>query len=94
MWEKLFCHHYINCHYINPLSANPTKWPNTFKQFVGKLTPNCLSVFDHFVKLALEGLKKGSTFKLESSDREFILKSNFHGEIPNLCLIYDGCKEQ
>ena len=26
------------------------------KKFVGKLSANCLSVFDHFVKLALEGL--------------------------------------
>ena len=34
---------------INPFSANPTKWSNTLKQFVGN---NCLSVFDHFVKLA------------------------------------------
>ena len=30
---------------------------NTPKQFVGKLSMNCLSVFDHFVKLALKGLK-------------------------------------
>ena len=41
---------------INPLIANPTKWPNTLKQFVGKLPTNCLSVFDHFVKFALKGL--------------------------------------
>ena len=41
---------------LNPLSANPTKWPNTLKQFAGKLLTNCLSVFDHFVKLALKGL--------------------------------------
>ena len=41
---------------INPLSANPTKWPNTLKQFVAKLPTNCLHVFDHFVKLALKGL--------------------------------------
>ena len=40
---------------FNSLSANPTKWPNTLKQFVGKLPANCLSVFGHFVKLALEG---------------------------------------
>ena len=40
----------------NPLSANPTKWPNTLKQFVGKLPTNRLSVFDHFVKLALKVL--------------------------------------
>ena len=44
--------------YVNPLSANPTKWSNTLKQFVGKLPTNCLSVFDHFVELALKGLKK------------------------------------
>ena len=41
---------------INPLSTNPTKWSNTLKLFVGKLPTNCLSVFDHFVKLALKGL--------------------------------------
>ena len=41
---------------LNPLSANPTKRPNTLKQFAGKLLTNCLSVFDHFVKLALKGL--------------------------------------
>ena len=42
---------------FNPLSANFTKWSNTLKQFVGKLPKNCLSVFDHFVGLALKGLK-------------------------------------
>ena len=36
---------------INPLSANPMKWPNTLKQFVGNLPMNCLSVFGHFVNL-------------------------------------------
>ena len=41
---------------FNPLSANPTKWSNTLKQFVGNLPTNCLSVFDHFVGLALKGL--------------------------------------
>ena len=35
---------------VNPLSANFTKWSNTLKQFV-------LSVFDHFVGLAVKGLK-------------------------------------
>ena len=39
--------------YLIPLSANPTKWSNTLKQ----LPTKCLSVFDHFVKLALKGLK-------------------------------------
>ena len=32
---------------FNPLSTNPTKRSNTFK---------CVSVFDHFVELALKGL--------------------------------------
>ena len=41
---------------VNPLRANATKWSNTLKQFVGNLPTNCLSVFDHFVKLALKGL--------------------------------------
>ena len=39
----------------NYLSANPTKWSNTPTQFVGNLPKNCLSVFDHFVGLALKG---------------------------------------
>ena len=45
-------------HDLNPLSVNPTKWSNTLKQLVGKLPTNCLSVFDHFGKLAHKGLKK------------------------------------
>ena len=43
---------------FNPLSANFRKWSNTLKQFVGKLPTNCLSAFDHFVGLALEGLRQ------------------------------------
>ena len=42
---------------INPLSTNLRKWSNTLKQLVGNLPMNCLSVFDHFVELALKGLK-------------------------------------
>ena len=37
------------------LSANPAKWSNTLKQFVG-----CLTVFNHFVGLVLKGLKAAS----------------------------------
>ena len=40
--------------FLNPLSAYPTKWSNTLKQFVGNLLTNCLSVLDHFVGLALK----------------------------------------
>ena len=29
---------------FNPVSANPTKWSNKLKQFVGKLPANCLRV--------------------------------------------------
>ena len=47
---------------LNPLSANPTKRPNTLKQFVGKLPANCLSVFGHFVNLALKGLTSSLLF--------------------------------
>ena len=42
--------------FINPLSANFTKWSNTLKQFVDKLPTNCLNVFDHYVGLALKRL--------------------------------------
>ena len=41
---------------LNPLSANPTKWSNTLKQFVGKLSTNSLSVLDYFMGLVLKGL--------------------------------------
>ena len=42
---------------VNPWSSNLTKWSNPFKQFVGSLPANCLSVFGHFVGLVLKGLK-------------------------------------
>ena len=45
-----------NC--LNPLSANPTKWSNTLKQFPYNLPTNCLSVFDHFMGLVLKGLSE------------------------------------
>ena len=41
---------------FNPLSANPTKWSDTLKQFVGKLPMHCLSVIDHFVGWVFKGL--------------------------------------
>ena len=56
---------------INPLSANPEKWSNTLKQFVGNFPTNCLSVFDHFMNLALKGLitlyKRTSQYALRFS---------------------------
>ena len=41
---------------FNPLSANPEKWLNTLKQIVGNSPTICLSLFDHFMNLALKGL--------------------------------------
>ena len=46
------------CQSFNPLSANPEKWSNTLKQIVGNLSTICLSVFDHFMNLALKGLRR------------------------------------
>ena len=50
--------------FINPLSANPEKWSNTLKQIVGNLPTICLSVFDHFMNLALKELKIKISFDL------------------------------
>ena len=41
---------------FDSLSANPTKWSNTLKKFVGNSRRIVLSLFDHFVGLALKGL--------------------------------------
>ena len=42
---------------FNPLSANPTEWSSTLKQFK--------SMFDHFVKLALKGLNSLNIVSLQ-----------------------------
>ena len=52
---------------FNPLSADPTKWSNTLKQFISKLPTNCLSVFDQFVGLMLKGLRSDIYFHLKLS---------------------------
>ena len=39
---------------FKPLSANLTKWSNT-QTIRGNLRTNYLSVFDHFIELALKG---------------------------------------
>ena len=49
---------------INSLSSNPTKWSNKLKQFVGNLPTNCLSVFGHFVLLAVKGLNIQNIFSV------------------------------
>ena len=58
---------------VNPLSAKLTKWPDTLKQFVGNLPTNCLSVFGHFVGLALKGLSvagRAATFRVDTKLRK------------------------
>ena len=65
--------------FFSPLGANPTKWLNTLKQFVGKLPTNCLSVFDHFVGLALKGLTFlpfNERIKLFACHSSFIFRLN------------------
>ena len=67
--KKLFCLHYTPgeggllklLSDFNPLSANITIWSNILKQFVGNFLTNCLSVFDHFMRLALKGLRRAIT---------------------------------
>ena len=59
--------------WINPLSTIPTKWSNTLMQ------RNCLSVLDHFVGLAFQGLsrpgggeRKGTTITEKTFERKII----------------------
>ena len=51
--------------FFNLLNANPAKWTNTLKQFLGKLPTNCLSVFDHFVGLVLKESIRSQTLGLQ-----------------------------
>ena len=48
---------YLRNWVILTLQAPAAQNGQTLKQFVSKLPTNCLSVFDHFVQLALKGLK-------------------------------------
>ena len=61
---------------FKPLIANPTKWSNTLKQFVGKLPTSCQSVFDHFVKLTLRGLTFPVFFSLVNPTLSLFLPLN------------------
>ena len=63
---------------INPLSANPTKWSNTLK---------LLSVFDHFVGLALKGLNSDSLKPLLMTKRanENFFSDNRRNNIKKTC---------
>ena len=76
-WEYFIKESMINLYTLKSLSANPTKWSNTLKQFVGKLPTNCLSVFGPFVGFALKGLKKLGNFMLFSFPIVFISRDEF-----------------
>ena len=64
---------------FNPLNAKITKWSNTLKQFVGNLSTNCLSVFDHFVGLGLKGLTRVRVVIFNSL--EVIFNNSFVGRV-------------
>ena len=59
-----------------PFNTNSTKLSNRIKQFVGNLPTNYLSVFDHFMGLALKGL----TLPVPIPDEELLL-SHFCGAV-------------
>ena len=58
---------------FSPLLANPTEWLNTLKQFVRKLPTSCLSMLDHFVRLALKGLTCSENFMINYDFKDDIL---------------------
>ena len=55
--DKAYMFKYSNMRsIISPLSTKLTKWLNTLKQTIFRQQlANCLSVFDHFMVLALKG---------------------------------------
>ena len=46
---------------VDPLSASPTKWVIHIQAIHQQKSTNCLSVFDHFVGLALKFLNSGKS---------------------------------
>ena len=66
---------------VNPLSANRTKWSNTLK-ICRQQPKNYLSVFDHFVGLALTRLTL--TRKILERRRSLFIVSSKHSLYTNL----------
>ena len=60
------------------LSANPTKWSNTLKQFVYNLSNNYLSVFDHFIGLVLKGLSAATDLVISTDVFKGYIRQIFH----------------
>ena len=71
-------------YFINPLSANITKWSNTLKQFIGNLLTNCLSVFDHFVIVALKGLRYCIETSWLNQSKPILTRFNFNLDLTYL----------
>ena len=69
---------------VKPLSANPSKWSNTLKQFVGNLPTNCLSVFDHFVGLVLKALSSFHTWLTMNSRNSVYPKKAVFRHVANM----------
>ena len=69
--------------WINPLSTIPTKWSNTLMQ------RNCLSVLDHFVGLAFQGLsrpggggeKRDDPYRKNIWEENYIIFDSFNGKL-------------
>ena len=68
----------------NILNTNSTKWSNKLKQLDCNLPTNFLSLFDHFVGLALKGLKNNSYEALLS---EPLVKAKQYEKITILFLV-------
>ena len=71
-----FAFHVNDSFSFNPFSANPKKWSNTLKQFVGNLPTNCLSVLDYFVGLVLKGLRKSTNSNSLADPSSKVKKEN------------------
>ena len=70
---------------VNPLNANPTKQSNTLKLFVGKLSTNCLRVFDYF---ALKGLIYNVTVFLNRTPLIFFCPRSLKPFVYNAPFLY------
>ena len=62
IWGATDCYLYAK-YCFNPLTASPTKWSHTLKQFVG-CCREIICMFDHFIGLALKWLRIISLFLL------------------------------
>ena len=65
---------HIDVRIVIPLSANPTKWSKTLKQFIGKLPTNCLILLDHFMGLVIKAYF--SRFRLNFSSPFIYMSDN------------------